>query len=141
MPAQAPHPASIADQGLICCGCCGDDALREIVKSAGEPGVCAACGTSGRALPIGQIAVHLDKLIKQLWYGAFPAYREHDPGANLRSIVREALSAEHPCEDAIIEALKSNERNGAGKGTFYSDTAVYERRQLAAADQRSQWVA
>lgn len=74
--------------------------------------------------------MHLDKVIKKLWYGSFPTNSEHFSGANLRSIVREVLNKEHACEGAIIEALIRNDRNGNVNGTFYTDTALYERRQV-----------
>ena len=134
--AQAAYMVSNAGEPLICVSCFGDSSLHEIVKSSGTPGECVACGKTANGLPIGQIAMHLDKVIKKLWYGSFPNDEEHYPGANLRSIVREVLNEEHACEDAIIEALKSNERNGKAKGTFYTDTALYERRQVTDTNQR-----
>jgi len=127
---------SNADQGLICVGCFADNSLREIVKSSGTPGECVACGKTENALPIGQIAMHLDKVIKKLWYGSFPSNTEHYSGASLRVIVRALLNEEHACEDAIIEALKSIDGNDNARGTFYTDTALYERRQVTDTNQR-----
>ena len=127
---QATSIASQADQRLICCNCFTDTSLRELVKASGTPGECAACGKTRDAVSIAQIAVHLDRIIRELYYGSFPAYEELYLGASLRSIVRAVLNEEHAYEDAIIEALKCNERNGGSEGSFYTDTAVYESRQL-----------
>ena len=128
---EVPYMVSNADERLICVSCFRDSSLREIVKSSGTPGPCVACGKTGNALPIEQIAMHLDKVIKKLWYGSFPSNTEHYSGASLRVIVRALLNEEHACEDAMIEALKSTERNGAANGTFYTDTALYERKQVS----------
>ena len=125
---QTPYMVSNADECLICVRCFHDSSLREIVKSSGTPGECVACGKTESALPIGQIAMHLDQVIKKLWYGSFPSNTEHCTGASLRVIVRAVLNEEHAFEDAIIEALKRTERNGTANGTFYTDTALYERR-------------
>jgi hypothetical protein len=133
---QPRYVNSNALDDLICLHCLGDRAPPAMAARDGVWGTCVACGDAGYAMPLERIAAELDSVIKKLYYGALPMNRSDDTGSDLRSIVRELVEATHAAEDAVIEALQKCERKTSTEGTFYSDTALYQKRECHEADFR-----